>query len=118
MPGGRKGGSDKAKKRARETVAREARKAKKLAKKATQVEPEDTHGSSDEDSQSIAGSELVDCDLEFYDPRQQDYAGLRDLLQSFTDDTELDLPGLVDTIIKQVPMVQSSGYTALCGKHS
>ena len=84
-----------------ESKARAARSRKKSAR------VEETHSdSSDSEGPAEGEQELVDCDLEFYDPRPTDAGGLRDLLLSFLDGNAFDLSSLVDAIIKQVCVQQ------------
>ena len=107
MPSGRPSSSvhkqpaPKGKKRARE----EAPPAKLLASKPRKESAELLHDaesdSSADDSQSI-GDELVDCEMEFYDPKQKDFDGLNNLLRSFVDDGGVDISELVQAIIQQV----------------
>lgn len=50
----------------------------------------------DEDSQGI-----VNVDFEFFDPKAEDFHGVKALLRSYLDDTAWDIGGFVDTILAQ-----------------
>ena len=62
----------------------------------------DSDGSSHaSDSESEKGSDVA-VDLEFFDPKESDFQGLKSLLHLFLDGREYDSSELADTIIKQV----------------
>ena len=46
----------------------------------------------------------VDVTLEFFDPKESDFQGLKALLQSFLDGAAFAVSELVDTIINQVSL--------------
>lgn len=72
------------------------------AKKQRAHSPDGLSGSPSDSSLSEAGSELVDCDVEFYDPKPRDTAGLKDLLQHLLDGNEFDLDQLTQAVVHQV----------------
>lgn len=45
--------------------------------------------------------EIVQADFAFFDPKSDDFHGVKTLLQSYLDDTEWDLSGFVDIILAQ-----------------
>lgn len=87
-----------------------ARKKRKMARaeesssseeQSTGTSQSDANGSSDtSDSESEKGSDVA-VDLEFFDPRELDFQGLKSLLHLFLDGQEYDSSLLADTIIKQ-----------------
>ncbi|KMT00712.1 hypothetical protein BVRB_9g219980 [Beta vulgaris subsp. vulgaris] len=48
-----------------------------------------------------ASEEIVQADFAFFDPKSDDFHGVKTLLQSYLDDTEWDLSGFVDIILAQ-----------------
>lgn len=61
----------------------------------------ESHDSSDpSDSESEKGSDVA-VDLEFFDPKESDFQGLKSLLHLLLDGREYDSSLLADTIIKQ-----------------
>lgn len=66
------------------------------------LERKDEQSSSSENSVSDNDSQdVVDVDFEFFDPKPEDYHGVKALLRSYLDDTAWDLGGFVDLIISQ-----------------
>lgn len=75
-------------------------------------ENEDNEVSSQEESEMECGSveneeeeeELsdVEVDLEFFDPKEQDFHGLRALLSNYLDGVEFNVGELVDAVVTQV----------------
>lgn len=74
-------------------------------------ESSDSEGSEDDSRNEESTEELsdgagddteVDVTLEFFDPRESDFLGLKALLQNFLDGRDFAASELVDTIIKQV----------------
>lgn len=62
-----------------------------------------TSGSNNTDSDSDSDPEQeIDVDLEFFDPQEIDFHGLRALLQTYLDGTAYNCSELVETVIKQV----------------
>lgn len=47
------------------------------------------------------GGELVDVDFDFFDPKPDDFHGVRALLQNYLDGSPFDVSGLTDAIIEQ-----------------
>lgn len=57
---------------------------------------------SDEKSDSHDNSQdIVNVDFEFFDPRPDDYHGVKALLRTYVDDVKWDLGGFVDVILSQ-----------------
>lgn len=69
---------------------------------------EDSAEDEDEDPED----DSVDVTLEFFDPKEEDFQGLKSLLQNFLDGQGFASSELVDTIIKQV--LQGFIYTYPC----
>ena len=66
--------------------------------------PSDSEGlSKSSDSESEQGSNVA-VDLEFFDPKESDFQGLKSLLHLFLDGQEYDSSLLVDTVINQASL--------------
>ncbi|EFJ11088.1 hypothetical protein SELMODRAFT_426584 [Selaginella moellendorffii] len=59
-----------------------------------------SHSSDDEESESDENS-TVNVDFEFFDPKPEDYHGVKLLLQNYLDDCEWDIAGFVNLILGQ-----------------
>ncbi|MCO5605139.1 hypothetical protein L7F22_059319 [Adiantum nelumboides] len=64
--------------------------------KATAVHVSEKSDAEDDDSQ-----EIVDVDFEFFDPKEEDFHGVKALLRTYLDDSTWDLGGFVDIILGQ-----------------
>ncbi|MCO5575211.1 hypothetical protein L7F22_029009 [Adiantum nelumboides] len=64
--------------------------------KATAVHVSEKSDAEDDDSQ-----EIVDVDFEFFDPKEEDFHGVKALLRTYLDDATWDLGGFVDIILGQ-----------------
>ncbi|KAH7421642.1 hypothetical protein KP509_13G069000 [Ceratopteris richardii] len=82
--------SDKSYQQGQEAFDREA-----MGKRTSSHHPQD----SDEDEDSSV--ELVNVDFEFFDPKEDDFHGVKALLRSFLDDISWDIGGFVDIILGQ-----------------
>lgn len=71
--------------------------------------------SSDEEDEDPADNS-VDVTLEFFDPKEEDFQGLKSLLQNFLDGEGFAASELVDTIIKQVSIAISADVPVF-GRH-
>lgn len=70
----------------------------KKRKEASQSTQQTIMESDDEDNNS---QDIVDVDFEFFDPKTEDFHGVKALLRSYLDDTAWDLSSLVDIILGQ-----------------
>ncbi|KAI5083045.1 hypothetical protein GOP47_0002788 [Adiantum capillus-veneris] len=59
---------------------------------------QDTNDSDEEDDDS---QEIVNVDFEFFDPKEEDFHGVKALLRTYLDDATWDLSGFVDIILGQ-----------------
>ena len=60
-------------------------------------------GNEDDNEEDLdgEGGELVDVDFDFFDPKPDDFHGLRALLQNYLDASPFDVSGFTDAIIEQ-----------------
>ncbi|XP_057856234.2 protein BCCIP homolog isoform X1 [Cryptomeria japonica] len=75
-------------------------KKSKLSNKVPPKKKPETSSSEDSDSQSEE-EDIIYADFEFFDPKQDDFHGVKNLLKTYCDGIEWDLSGFVDMILAQ-----------------
>ncbi|KNA23613.1 hypothetical protein SOVF_023470 [Spinacia oleracea] len=83
------------------SISKSDRTSKLLADKSSSKHSLRENDSESETSEEEAPEEIIQADFAFFDPKPDDFHGVKMLLQSYLDDKQWDVSGFVDLILAQ-----------------